>query len=65
MGIGILCFVPQILLEVFFPYALGITAFRDSVDYEFSDERLAWEFAFLNEDAEWVRVEGVPLATGE
>ena len=34
----------------------NVTACSDSVDYEFRDEDLAFEFAQLNDDAEWVKV---------
>ena len=58
MMIGaILCLLPQIAFEVFFPPAFDVTAFADSVDYEFRNEDAAYEFAALNQDADWVKVE--------
>lgn len=57
MGIGLICLSPLILTQVFFPPAFEITAFSDSVDYEFRDSQLAYEFADLNDDAEWVKIE--------
>ena len=34
-----------------------ITVFADSVDYEFKSKDYAVEFAVLNIDAEWVKVD--------
>ena len=52
----LVCLAPYFLWELFFPPSIDITAFSDSVDYEFRDEEYAYEFAALNEDAEWVEV---------
>jgi hypothetical protein len=57
LGLGLVCLSPFILIQVFFPPAFDITAFSDSVDYEFRDSQLAYEFANLNDDAAWVKVE--------
>lgn len=61
MGLAIVCLLPQIIYEVVYPKPFDITAFSNSVDYEFADEEFAFEFAALNNDAEWVKVEGVPV----
>jgi len=57
MGLALLCLAPQIIFEAYFPKDFDITAFSDSVDYEFRDEDMAYEFAELNEDATWVEIE--------
>jgi len=56
MGSILLCSAPYFLWEVIFPPAIDITAFNDRVDYEFADEDYAYDFAELNEEAEWVEV---------
>ncbi|MEM7230926.1 MAG: hypothetical protein AAF517_02045 [Planctomycetota bacterium] len=57
MGLILLALSPLIFWEVFFAPAIGLTAYSDSVDYEFRDPDYANEFADLNSDAEWVKVE--------
>ena len=57
MIFGVVCLIPYCLVEAFFPKPFDITAFRDSVDYEFRDKVMAYEFAQLNEDAAWVKIE--------
>ena len=57
MGLLLLCISPWFLWEVFFPPSFEITAYSESVDYEFRDSFYAHEFADLNQDAEWVRIE--------
>ena len=57
LGIGIVCLLPQIAYELVFPHPFSITAHKDSVDYEFREKVMADEFAALNRDAEWVKVE--------
>jgi hypothetical protein len=42
------CLLPFILWEVFFPPPVDITAFSETVDYEFRDAGYASEFAQLN-----------------
>ena len=56
MGSILLCSAPYFLWEVIFPPAIDITALKDRVDYEFADENYAYDFAGLNEEAEWVEV---------
>jgi hypothetical protein len=57
MGLIFVCLAPYFLWETFFPPSIDITAFPDNVDYEFRDEEYAHEFAALNGDAEWVKVD--------
>ena len=45
------------LYESFCPHPFDLTAYSKSVDYEFSDEEMAHEFAELNNDAAWLRIE--------
>ena len=54
MGLALICLAPLILYEAFFPHPFNITAYRESVDYEFRDPERAREFAELNRDAAWV-----------
>lgn len=61
MGLALVCILPQIIYEVAYPKPFDITAYSDSVDYEFADEEYAIEFAALNHDADWVKIEGVPV----
>ena len=61
MGLGLACVFPQILFEVFFARSFDITAFADSVDYEFASNEYACEFAVLNRDAAWVKVNGTTI----
>ena len=56
MALILLCCVPYFFWEVYFPPKIDITAFKDSVDYEFADEDYAHDFAALNDDAEWVEL---------
>ncbi len=56
----ILCLMPCFLWELFLPPAIDITAYSDNVDYEFRDPDYALEFAILNRDAEWVKVDDTP-----
>ena len=56
MGSILLCSAPYFLWEVIFPPAIDITALKDRVDYEFADENYAYDFAELNEEAEWVEI---------
>jgi hypothetical protein len=50
--------VPQFIFEVFFAKPFDLTAYADSVDYEFTSKDYAVEFAALNMDATWVKVNG-------
>jgi hypothetical protein len=56
MGAALICLTPYFLYQVLFPHPFDITAHSDSVDYEFRDEDMAYEFADLNHDAEWVKI---------
>jgi hypothetical protein len=56
MGLILICLMPYFLWETIYPPAIDITAFANSVDYEFKNELYAYEFAQLNEDAEWVKI---------
>jgi len=56
MGVILVVCVPYFVWEVFFPPTIDITAYKDSVDYEFADEDYAYDFAALNDDAEWVEL---------
>jgi hypothetical protein len=47
---------PYFLWEVFFPPSIDVTAYRESVDYEFRSPEYAYEFAELNQDATWVKI---------
>ena len=43
-----ICLVPLFLLEIWFPPAIDLTAYSDTVDYEFRDEFYALQFSLLN-----------------
>ena len=49
--ICLLCLVPLVAWRMFHPLPFDITAFSDTVDYEFRDRAYAEEFAALNQDA--------------
>ena len=57
MALILVCMAPHILWEILFPPSIDITAYSESVDYEFRDREYAYEFAALNDDAEWVKIE--------
>lgn len=57
-GLAFVCLLPQIIFEVFFARPFDITAYAHSVDYEFTSRDYAVEFATLNIDAAWVKVDG-------
>jgi hypothetical protein len=57
LALIIVCLLPWFLWDTIFPPSIDITAYRDNVDYEFRDADYAYEFAALNEDADWVKVE--------
>ena len=61
MGLALTCCVPQILFEFFFARPFGVTAFDDSVDYEFASEEYAVDFGMRNCDAEWVQAGGTVI----
>ena len=50
-AICLLCLVPLVAWRTFHPLPFDITAFSDTVDYEFRDRAYAEEFAELNQDA--------------
>jgi len=49
LGIALVCMLPCFSWEVFSPRPIDLTAFRETVDYEFRDARYAEEFAALNQ----------------
>jgi hypothetical protein len=51
MGIALLCLLPWIAWEIVSPPPIDLTAYSDTVDYEFRDEDYAQEFAMLNQQA--------------
>ena len=57
LGLVGLCLSPWILARVFFPPAFDLTAFAKSIDYEFRSAESARDFAEINRDAEWVKIE--------
>ena len=56
MGMILICLAPHFLWELLFPPAIDITAYKNSVDYEFKSCEFAHDLAELNRDAEWVRI---------
>lgn len=48
LGIALLCLLPLIVWETLFPPPLDLTAYSNTVDYEFRDAEYATEFAALN-----------------
>ena len=58
MGLVLACLLPWLLVEVYFARPFDVTAYADSVDYEFASEEYALDFYFLNRDAEWVKMSG-------
>ena len=62
MALVVLCILPQIIFEIFFAKPFDVTAYAESVDYEFTSKDYATEFAMLNHDAAWVKVNGEPIA---
>ena len=56
LALALLGLVPKTIFEVFFAMPFNITVLADSVDYEFTSKDYAVEFAVLNIDAEWVKV---------
>ncbi len=49
IGTAAICFLPYGLLRAFFPPAIDITAYRNTVDYESRSLGSALEFAMLND----------------
>jgi hypothetical protein len=58
MALGLICLLPQVIFEVFYAKPFDVTAFAESVDYEFTSKDYAIDFAVLNRDAKWVKVNG-------
>jgi hypothetical protein len=58
MGLALACLLPQLIFEVLFAKPFDMTAYADSVDYEFTSQDYAVEFATMNSDAECVKVNG-------
>lgn len=56
MGLALVCLLPQVVFEVFYAKPFDITAYAESVDYEFTSKDYAIDFAMLNDDAAWVKV---------
>jgi hypothetical protein len=50
--------VSLIVFEVFFARPFDVTAYSESVDYEFTSEDYAIDFAMLNLDAKHVKING-------
>ena len=48
MGLALACLAPVFLWEALRPAAIDLTAYADSVDYEFRDADYAHEFAALD-----------------
>jgi hypothetical protein len=48
MAVALVCLLPVVLWETLFPRPLDMTAFSETVDYEFRDATYAQEFAKLN-----------------
>jgi hypothetical protein len=65
VGIALVCVLPQVIFEVLYPKPFDITAYADSVDYEFASVEYAIEFAAENRDAAWVKVDGSLLDLAE
>ena len=47
MGVALGCVLPYIVFQAFFPPPFDVTAYSESIDYEFRDAELAREFAAL------------------
>ncbi len=62
MALALVCLVPQFLVEAMFARPFDVTAFANSVDYEFTSKDYAIEFAMLNDDAEWVKIDGEAIS---
>ncbi len=62
--LALTCLAPQLVFEVYFARPFDVTAYADSVDYEFASHDYATDFAMLNGDAEWVKVNGHKIDFG-
>jgi hypothetical protein len=61
MGFAIICFLPKAIFDFFFARPFDVTAYYDTVDYDFTSHDYAVEFVALNDDAPWIDVSGVDL----
>jgi hypothetical protein len=52
MVVALICLIPLMLWETFFPKPFDMTAYSETVDYEFQNADYAAEFAVLNLQAE-------------
>ena len=58
MLLTLVCLIPYFVFETVCARPIAITAYAGSVDYQFASRRRAVNFALINRDAEWVRVDG-------
>jgi hypothetical protein len=65
LALGLICLLPQCAFEIYFARPFDVTAYRDSVDYEFTSRDYALEFAVENLDATWVKVNGALISDDE
>jgi hypothetical protein len=61
LGLVIVCMLPYFVIEAFFAKPFDVTAYSDSVDYDFTLQDYANEFAGLNHNSGWVKVNGTKL----
>jgi hypothetical protein len=61
LGLFIVCMLPYFIFEAFFAKPFDVTAYNDSVDYDFTLPEYASEFAALNHNPGWVKVNGHKL----
>lgn len=61
VGVIILFIVPVVLFDVFLPPRMDVSVFSTNVDYEFADAEYARDFAAMNKDADWVKLDGEPF----
>lgn len=54
----LICLSPYFLFQIYYAAPFDITAYTDSIDYEFSNSHYAFEFAILNKDADWIKING-------
>lgn len=57
-ALALVCLFPKFIVQVFFAMPFAITAKAKSIDYEFASLEYACDFAVLNKDAEWVKING-------
>lgn len=60
-ALALLCLFPKFVIESFFAMPFALTAYAKSIDYEFSSVEYACDFAALNNDAEWVKINGTSI----